>query len=65
MEQASVAAQVEVTSQIETWGEVEDSTFAFYFSQRHALIVFSIAHDVDERDVRRQLGSVACILVNS
>ncbi|KDQ59555.1 hypothetical protein JAAARDRAFT_127057 [Jaapia argillacea MUCL 33604] len=43
-EQAALAAQVEVNSQIEKWGEVEDS------------------HDVDYHDVRRQLGSAACLL---
>jgi len=42
-EQAALATQVEVASQIERWGEVEDS------------------HDVDYHDVRRQLGSAACI----
>ncbi|KAG8954763.1 ATP synthase complex assembly protein atp12 [Tulasnella sp. 424] len=40
-------AQVEVLSQIETWGEVEDS------------------HDVDYRDIRRQLGSAACLLADA
>ncbi|KAK0199210.1 hypothetical protein DFS33DRAFT_1369776 [Desarmillaria ectypa] len=44
VEQASIAARVEVSSQIERWGEVEDS------------------HDVDFYDVRRQLGSAACLL---
>ncbi|KAK0450684.1 ATP12-domain-containing protein [Armillaria borealis] len=44
VEQASIAARVEVSSQIERWGEVEDS------------------HDVDFHDVRRQLGSAACLL---
>ncbi|KAH7910648.1 hypothetical protein BJ138DRAFT_1152421 [Hygrophoropsis aurantiaca] len=43
-EQASLAAQVEVSSQIQRWGEVEDS------------------HDVDFHDIRRQLGSAACLL---
>jgi ATP synthase F1 complex assembly factor 2 len=43
-EQAAEAAQAEVNSQIERWGEVEDS------------------HDVDFHDVRRQLGSAACLL---
>ncbi|KAI0048535.1 ATP12-domain-containing protein [Auriscalpium vulgare] len=43
-EQAARAAQVEVSSQIERWGEVEDS------------------HDVDYHDVRRHLGSSACLL---
>ncbi|KAI0320180.1 ATP12-domain-containing protein [Amylostereum chailletii] len=43
-EQAALASQVEVSSQIKTWGEVEDS------------------HDVDHHDVRRHLGSAACIL---
>lgn len=43
-EQAALASHVEVNSQIELWGEVEDS------------------HDVDYHDVRRQLGSAACLL---
>lgn len=47
VEEAAVAAQVEVSSQIQRWGEVEDS------------------HDVDFHDVRRQLGSAACLLTNS
>lgn len=45
-EQASLAAQVEVQSQINRWGEVEDT------------------HDVDHRDIRRQLGSVAIVVAN-
>ncbi|THH04656.1 hypothetical protein EW146_g10122 [Bondarzewia mesenterica] len=45
-EQAALAAQVEVSSQIERWGEVEDS------------------HDVDYHDVRRHVGSAACLLSN-
>lgn len=45
-EQAAQASHVEVNSQIEKWGEVEDS------------------HDVDFHDVRRQLGSAACLLAN-
>ncbi|KAL6307941.1 ATP12-domain-containing protein [Sparassis latifolia] len=44
VEEAAKAAHVEVNSQIELWGEVEDS------------------HDVDYHDIRRQLGSAACIL---
>ncbi|KAF4576450.1 ATP synthase complex assembly protein atp12 [Pleurotus pulmonarius] len=44
IEQAAKAAQIEVDSQIQRWGEVEDS------------------HDVDFHDVRRQLGSAACLL---
>ncbi|KAF5386594.1 hypothetical protein D9615_001884 [Tricholomella constricta] len=46
VEQAALAATVEVCSQIERWGEVEDT------------------HDVDYHDVRRQLGSAACLLSN-
>ncbi|TFK72183.1 ATP12-domain-containing protein [Pluteus cervinus] len=46
VEEAALAASVEVNSQIERWGEVEDT------------------HDVDYQDVRRQLGSVACLLSN-
>lgn len=45
VEQASNAAHVEVNSQIQRWGEVEDT------------------HDVDFHDVRRQLGSAACLLM--
>ncbi|GJE98117.1 ATP12-domain-containing protein [Phanerochaete sordida] len=45
-EQAAQASHVEVNSQIEKWGEVEDS------------------HDVDFHDVRRQLGSAACIVAS-
>ncbi|KAF7304660.1 Nt-Gln-amidase domain-containing protein [Mycena kentingensis (nom. inval.)] len=44
VEQAALAALVEVNSQIAVYGEVEDT------------------HDVDYHDVRRQLGSVACLL---
>ncbi|KAI0059075.1 ATP12-domain-containing protein, partial [Artomyces pyxidatus] len=43
-EQAAKASQVEVASQIERWGEVEDS------------------HDVDYHDIRRHIGSSACLL---
>ncbi|WWC65308.1 uncharacterized protein I303_107925 [Kwoniella dejecticola CBS 10117] len=43
--QAAEASHVEVRSQIEQWGEVEDT------------------HDVDYQDIRRALGSVACLLV--
>ncbi|GHJ87471.1 hypothetical protein NliqN6_3873 [Naganishia liquefaciens] len=46
-DQAARAAQVEVSSQIELWGEVEDS------------------HDVDYQDIRRQLGSVVCLLAKT
>ncbi|KAL1748071.1 hypothetical protein HDZ31DRAFT_30423 [Schizophyllum fasciatum] len=45
VEQAASAAHVEVNSQIQRWGEVEDT------------------HDVDYHDVRRQLGSAACLLM--
>ncbi|KAJ3987103.1 hypothetical protein F5890DRAFT_1578178 [Lentinula detonsa] len=44
VDQASDASRVEVNSQIERWGEVEDT------------------HDVDFHDIRRQLGSAACLL---
>ncbi|KAI0713433.1 ATP12-domain-containing protein [Earliella scabrosa] len=46
VDQAAQAAHVEVNSQIERWGEVEDS------------------HDVDYHDMRRQLGSAACLLAD-
>ncbi|CEL52188.1 Protein atp12, mitochondrial OS=Schizosaccharomyces pombe (strain 972 / ATCC 24843) GN=atp12 PE=3 SV=2 [Rhizoctonia solani AG-1 IB] len=47
VEQAAQAAHVEVVSQTERWGEVEDT------------------HDVDHHDIRRQLGSVACVLATN
>ncbi|KAG9008600.1 ATP synthase complex assembly protein atp12 [Tulasnella sp. JGI-2019a] len=47
VEEASTIANVEVLSQIETWGMVEDT------------------HDVDECDIRRQLGSASCLLVDT
>ncbi|KAJ7273568.1 hypothetical protein B0H12DRAFT_1199926 [Mycena haematopus] len=47
VEQAALATQVEVASQIQRWGEVEDT------------------HDVDFHDVRRQLGSAACLLCSA
>ncbi|KAF8522088.1 ATP12-domain-containing protein [Hysterangium stoloniferum] len=46
VEEAAQAAHVEVTSQIQKWGEVEDT------------------HDVDFHEIRRQLGSAACLLVD-
>lgn len=42
--EAALASHVEVASQIEKWGEVEDT------------------HDVDYQDIRRALGSAACLL---
>ncbi|WVQ86158.1 hypothetical protein IAT38_008326 [Cryptococcus sp. DSM 104549] len=45
--QAAEASHVEVRSQIEQWGEVEDT------------------HDVDYQDIRRALGSVACMLIKA
>ncbi|WWC72695.1 uncharacterized protein I206_106659 [Kwoniella pini CBS 10737] len=45
--QAADASHVEVRSQIEKWGEVEDT------------------HDVDYQDIRRSLGSVACLLIKA
>ncbi|CAE6462478.1 unnamed protein product [Rhizoctonia solani] len=47
VEQAAQAAHVEVVSQTQLWGEVEDT------------------HDVDYQDIRRQLGSVACVLATN
>jgi len=82
VEEAAVAAQVEVSSQIQRWGEVEDCEFSIvippFFFEEAFLLPFSLlhvleavliidhftAHDVDFHDVRRQLGSAACLLVN-
>jgi ATP synthase mitochondrial F1 complex assembly factor 2 len=61
VEQAALAAQVEVSSQIERWGEVEDSKCCI-IDKCHKLNFASTAHDVDFHDVRRQLGAAACLL---
>jgi ATP synthase F1 complex assembly factor 2 len=78
VEDAAVAAQVEVSSQIQRWGEVEDCEFNIAVLRRRSLcnclpsriraaliIDYFTAHDVDFHDVRRQLGSAACLLTNS
>ena len=63
VEQAALASTVEVTSQVQKWGEVEDCTpskFLFPLSYSHRTMF--PAHDVDYHDIRRQLGSIACLL---
>jgi ATP synthase F1 complex assembly factor 2 len=79
VEDAAVAAQVEVSSQIQRWGEVEDCEFSISILRRrsfcnclpintlNAILIIDnfIAHDVDFHDIRRQLGSAACLLTNS
>lgn len=59
---AAHAAQVEVRSQIEQWGEVEDSECGPFPAL--ALNGLTTAHDVDYVDIRRALGSVACSLIS-
>lgn len=62
VEEASLAAQVEVSSQIERWGEVEDCKLLMPISSYQSNSSCTAAHDVDFHDVRRQLGSAACLL---
>ena len=73
-DQAAQVALVEVQSQIELWGEVEDcksgntrdpqrSTKANVISGLN--FQTNTAHDVDHQDIRRQLGSVNCLLIKS
>ncbi|CEQ39722.1 SPOSA6832_01249 [Sporobolomyces salmonicolor] len=62
---AAHAAHVEVQSQINRWGEVEDSEASF-LSKRGRLPVETdllpfAAHDVDHQDVRVRLGSAALL----
>lgn len=64
VEQAAQAASVEVDSQIQVWGEVEDSTSHVSPFSEHTS-EFLLAHDVDYQDVRRQLGSAALLLSTS
>jgi ATP synthase mitochondrial F1 complex assembly factor 2 len=65
-EEASLAAHVEVQSQIDRWGEVEDSELSVTPPLLPGSIFNAgdIAHDVDYRDIRRQLGSVAIIVAD-
>jgi ATP synthase F1 complex assembly factor 2 len=63
VEEAALASTVEVSSQIQRWGEVEDCELVFCLP-RHFLCL-STAHDVDHQDVRRQLASAACLLEDS
>ena len=61
VEEAALASTVEVSSQIQRWGEVEDCESSFIYLLSHCLFLFA-AHDVDHQDVRRQLASAACLL---
>lgn len=61
-DQAARAAQVEVSSQIELWGEVEDCKLPSRWCMPAADESGIAAHDVDYQDIRRQLGSVVCLL---
>lgn len=64
VEQAAQAASVEVDSQIQVWGEVEDSTSHLPHLNGQVSDCL-LAHDVDYQDVRRQLGSAALLLSSS
>jgi ATP synthase F1 complex assembly factor 2 len=64
-EQAALASQVEVASQIERWGEVEDCTHAHRFYASDETELRHPAHDVDYHDVRRHIGSAACLVASS
>lgn len=71
-EQAALAASVEVNSQIERWGEVEDSKYGFFCtrfrskgaarSYANSFSLRTLAHDVDYHDVRRHLSSAASLV---
>ena len=63
-EQAALASQVEVASQIERWGEVEDCTYAHRFRASDKADLRRPAHDVDYQDVRRHIGSAACLIAS-
>jgi ATP synthase F1 complex assembly factor 2 len=64
-EQAALASQVEVASQIERWGEVEDCMYAHRFHASYETELRHPAHDVDYHDVRRHIGSAACLVASS
>ena len=59
---AAQAAHVEVQSQIERWGEVEDSKPMCSNESRMNTNFGWPAHDVDHQDVRVRLGSAAIIM---
>ena len=64
-DKAALASQVEVASQIERWGEVEDCTYAHCFRASYETELRHQAHDVDYHDVRRHIGSAACLVASS
>lgn len=67
VEEAAQAAHVEVQSQIERWGEVEDSESGkarlgeVLCGLMRCSTLFA-AHDVDHQDIRVRLGSSAIIM---
>ena len=61
-DQAALAAHVEVQSQIDRWGEVEDSESSQAACTSASLILSPPAHDVDHQDIRVRLGSAALIM---
>ena len=61
VEEAARSAQVEVSSQIERWGEVEDSEILFSRPKLESECS-PTAHDIDFHDIRRKLGSASCLL---
>jgi len=63
-EQAALASQVEVASQIERWGEVEDCTYAHRFRASDRTELRYPAHDVDYHDVRWHIGSAVCLVTS-
>lgn len=62
-EEAALASTVEVSSQIQRWGEVEDCELSSHWTG-HRLCPLP-AHDVDHQDIRRQLASAICLLEGS
>jgi len=64
VEEAARSAQVEVSSQIERWGEVEDSEILFSHFKPLESECSPTAHDIDFHDIRRKLGSASCLLSN-
>ena len=61
-DQAADASHVEVRSQIERWGEVEDCEHSKRDRSARADVT---AHDVDYQDIRRMLGSCAVSLLET
>lgn len=65
VENAARAAHVEMTHQMERWGEVEDSKYKIHqFIYTDHFLFYLIGHDVEREYIRQTLGSAAVALMH-